>query len=445
MENQSETPDPDIPSGETLLWEGRPSVWRWSEGDGSYWALVAFLAWFPCVILGVMFFGFLPNAWGARNFERGLALGFLVSPLLSAAVGYAFMMFRRLGRSSTTRYLITDQSVILVHPYGSILSIPARRQKYVFRDKILTQRKLERKGVHLNLFLGKERHHFAGNWLRADRERWVILGIKDCPGAELAESILDALHGPPSGSLSIVATDLFSQRAAGIGLPFLDGPTRSSVLFITGKNTPLASIFQPKIPITFAKKTDDEILGALLGPGEMVLWKGRAQFEPFQDLDWFQKATSLAGIVLSPILIWVGIQILLMNRDFRAGALMIVLGLMIVFWADAIFFGRWSVKRIVERAFYCITDRRVLVVHPFGPNLRPFEQPFYSFDRFSIAHRMICQTPQGMAIIFQSKETLSGNDQLEIENIGIVACADWATAEEVLVKWFDQETPPAPN
>jgi|GEM_PF-6770330 len=435
MDNESQANDPDLPQGESLLWEGRPEVFRWSQGDATYlWTLAAAYV-VPALILGLITMFLLgPFLWPQARNDELVWWGLFVSIGYDVALAFVTLLMRNQMRRGSTRYLITDQSIVLIKPYGEYFSIKLRKEKYTFRSTAIRHRQKIGSPGRWNLILGKERHFYEGNWIRSSKEHWITLGIKECAEAEKAESILEAIYGPGAGNPLDYRFDPVAQhRESDLSHPIvLDGPNRSSVLFIRGRNAPMVSWFTPKIPVTYAGKTDEEILENLLGTSEVVLWTGRPDYEPFQELGRFQKVAALCGLTLSPLFVWLGIQV----WNLRNSSLLIVLGVGLVMWADAILFGRWSLRKIIGRAFYAITDRRVILVHPFGPDLFPFDQPFYSLDQASIAKRILCESPMGPAIIFQSKETISSNDFHHVENLGIVACPDWANAELILQNHF---------
>lgn len=437
MEPQPLPVDPDIPSGETLLWSGRPSVFRWSQGDGSFLGMALLATFVPAIILSIMLmFALGPLIWpNFRNDEYAL-MGLCVSPGFAVLLTGMVWLIRKILRRGATRYLITDHSVILIKPYGEFLQVKLRKEKFLFRGASVRSRKIVGQPGYRNIILGRERHFYEGYWFRSSREYWIQIGIKECSEADKAESIIEKVFGSSLGEpLEIRHTPNLLPDTKEESEPLvLEGPSKGSTLFIRGRNAPLVSWFSPKIPVTFANKPDEEILKVLLSSNEVALWTGRADFEPFRELAQFQKFAAIVGLLISPFLIWLGIQI----WNLRPSAILIVLGIAIVVWADAILLGRWSVPKIIGRAFYVITDRRVILVHPFGPDLFPFDQPFYSFDQATIAKRVLCECPSGPAIIFQSKETISGNDHLQVENLGIVACPDWHEAELILDSWFDE-------
>jgi hypothetical protein len=188
----------------------------------------------------------------------------------------------------------------------------------------------------------------------------------------------------------------------------------------------------------------DEIASELelvLEDGEVVLWSGRPHYPYFRSEAWAAFVFGLIALGATSVALFI---LVLVVRSALAGRFDLLLSLPIAVLPAAVFAwvawsglsAPWTVRCMLARALYAVTDRRVLVIRGIGyaqsAMAPPLTTEHYSFTPEQARARKVNKHRGGRVDLVLGVEVQSGGRRSLHVDVGILGAEDWAGAEAAL-------------
>jgi hypothetical protein len=190
-------------------------------------------------------------------------------------------------------------------------------------------------------------------------------------------------------------------------------------------------------------------LARLLEPGEKVLWSGRPHYPYLRSEAWAAFVFGLMALAAASMALL--ILVALLGGLIVEGDGKLLPGLLFV-GVPAAFFGHiasqamktpWSAPRSLARAFYAVTDRRVIVRGAVGyaPSAMlptPHHDLYFFSPRQALGRKVRKHRGKRVDLVLEVETHRGGRSNTRVE-IGILGAEDWRGAEAAIDAAFGRD------